>query len=264
MRGWKIALMAALLTTGMTTPVAAAGPPPGFGDHGGKGDDHGEADRPHDPEPESAKPDYPDATFAPANKANYTESDRPESEEIDEVVIHTMQGSYEGTKSWFENKDSEVSAHYIVRSEDGEITQMVHESDIGWHAGNWEVNEHSIGVEHEGYIDKPDKWYTDAMYESSARLVGSICERYGIPADRKHIIGHVEVPGADHTDPGPGWDWDKYMGLVKESMSASEEPPGDAPVANPGGSPVLPDEPSADMFGAATVSNGASDFSGTP
>ena len=39
--------------------------------------------------------------------------------------------------------------------------------------------------------------------------------------DRKHIIGHVEVPGTDHTDPGPHWDWDRYMRLVREAASGA-------------------------------------------
>jgi hypothetical protein len=39
-------------------------------------------------------------------------------------------------------------------------------------------------------------------------------DRYGIPKDRAHIVGHVEVPGNDHTDPGPNWDWTRYMQYV--------------------------------------------------
>ena len=49
---------------------------------------------------------------------------------------------------------------------------------------------------------------------------GGVCARYGIPVDREHIIGHVEVPGTDHTDPGPGWDWKKYLRLVEEATKA--------------------------------------------
>jgi N-acetyl-anhydromuramyl-L-alanine amidase AmpD len=58
------------------------------------------------------------------------------------------------------------------------------------------------------------------MYASSARLTAGICGRYGIPVDRRHIIGHVEVPGTDHTDPGPHWDWDRYIRLVHQAASA--------------------------------------------
>src|SRR5205823_6606113 len=33
----------------------------------------------------------------------------------------------------------------------------------------------------------------------------------GIAKDRQHIIGHVEVPGATHTDPGHFFNWPKFM-----------------------------------------------------
>jgi len=52
------------------------------------------------------------------------------------------------------------------------------------------------------------------MYRASAALTAEICKRYGIPRDRRHIIGHVEIPGARHTDPGRFWDWNRYMALV--------------------------------------------------
>jgi uncharacterized protein YgiM (DUF1202 family) len=33
--------------------------------------------------------------------------------------------------------------------------------------------------------------------------------------DRSRIIGHNEVPGATHTDPGPYFNWSYYMSLVR-------------------------------------------------
>ncbi|NEE28560.1 N-acetylmuramoyl-L-alanine amidase, partial [Streptomyces sp. SID7982] len=65
---------------------------------------------------------------------------------------------------------------------------------------------------------------TKEMYASSARLTASICARHGIPIDREHIIGHVEVPGTDHTDPGPHWDWDRYLELVRRAATAPPSP----------------------------------------
>ena len=218
MRGWIIALVSALIMATLATPVSAE---PGNRDHGGRGQDHGDAFRQPESGKESTKPDYDGARWSPAHKANYTNANRPKSDPINKVVIHTMQGSYKGTEAWFKNPDSEVSAHYIMSAKDAEITQMVHESDIGWHAGNWDVNVESIGIEHEGYVDNPGKWYTDKVYRASAKLVQSICERYDIPIDRDHIIAHSEVPGADHTDPGSGWDWSKYMKLVRSYDKAS-------------------------------------------
>ncbi|MGH2471383.1 MAG: hypothetical protein ACRDG6_03130 [Candidatus Limnocylindria bacterium] len=35
-----------------------------------------------------------------------------------------------------------------------------------------------------------------------------------MPLDRGHVVGHNEVPGSTHTDPGPTWDWPHFMWLV--------------------------------------------------
>ncbi|OPG13163.1 N-acetylmuramoyl-L-alanine amidase [Microbispora sp. GKU 823] len=162
---------------------------------------------------ETLSTDYGPAAWVPASSANYTASSRPSSYAIDRVVIHVTQGSYAGTISWFQNSAAQVSAHYVVKSSNGEITQTVREKDIAWHAGNWSYNTRSIGIEHEGYISDAS-WFTDAMYRASAALTRAICDKYGIPKDRAHIIGHNEVPGATHTDPGSYWNWTTYMNYV--------------------------------------------------
>ena len=160
--------------------------------------------------------EYPGARWVAAHSSNY--SNRTAS--IDRIIIHTTHGSYAGAISWFQNPSANVSAHYVIRSSDGAITQMVHERDKGWHVGNW--NSRSIGIEHEGYVADPGRWYTDAMYRSSAALVRHLCGKYGIPMDRAHIVGHSEAPGATHTDPGSGWNWSRFMDLVR---GVPEAPP---------------------------------------
>lgn len=157
--------------------------------------------------------DYPGAHWVAASTGNYTASSRPDSYPIEMVVIHVTQETFDNTITLFQDPNHAACAHYVTRSADGYIDQMVREHDIAWHAGNWDYNTRSIGIEHEGWVDEP-KWFTDEMYQASAKLTASICNRYSIPKDRDHIIGHVEVPGTDHTDPGPNWDWDKYMSMV--------------------------------------------------
>ncbi|MCH0557435.1 MULTISPECIES: N-acetylmuramoyl-L-alanine amidase [Streptomyces] len=157
--------------------------------------------------------DYPTAEWQPASTSNSTASDRPLSYTVDRVIIHVTQETYGDTLAIFMNPQKRVSAHYVVRSADGHIAQCVHETDIAWHAGNWDYNTRSVGIEHEGWVDRPT-YFTDALYEQSAQLTAAICARYGIPRDREHIIGHYQVPGSDHTDPGPDWDWVRYIRLV--------------------------------------------------
>jgi N-acetyl-anhydromuramyl-L-alanine amidase AmpD len=157
--------------------------------------------------------DYPAAEWQPASTSNYTRSDRPTSYPFDYVIIHVTQETYAKTLTIFQNPEKKVTAHYLVRSADGHVAQCVRDSDIAWHAGSWDYNTHSIGIEHEGWVDRP-AYFTDALYEQSARLTAAICTKHGIPKDRAHIIGHYEVPGTDHTDPGPHWDWTRYIRLV--------------------------------------------------
>jgi len=162
---------------------------------------------------EAVAVDYPGAEWAPASTSNYTASNRPTAYPLDYVIIHVTQATYLDALSIFQNPKKNVSAHYVVRSADGHVAQCVREQDIAWHAGNWDYNTRSIGIEHEGWVDRP-AYFTNALYEESAKLTASICARHGIPKDRAHIIGHYEVPGTDHTDPGPNWDWTRYIRLV--------------------------------------------------
>ena len=121
-------------------------------------------------------------------------------------------------------------AHYVVRSSDGDVTQMVREKDEAWHSGNGDVNDRSIGIEHEAWTNVCS-WMTDAMYRSSAQLSAYFAIKYLIPIDRRHFIAHSEVPDpnhpgqfggyAHHTDPGRCWDWPKYMALIKDFAAAS-------------------------------------------
>ena len=160
------------------------------------------------------------------------------------IVIHDIEGTMPGAISIFRSAASQVSAHYIVRSRDGHIVKMVHETDDAWHAGHGWFNRHSIGIEHEGFAHRKrgGGYYTDTLYEASARLSCAIAHRYNIPVDRKHIFGHLNVPSnlashtlcsdargiagacggvSHHTDPGRYWNWTKYMHLVASCVRSA-------------------------------------------
>ena len=186
--------------------------------------------------------DYPAAIWDPAPDCNYSER----TNQVKAVVIHYTEGSYAGCISWFKNCDSQVSAHYVIRSSDGQVTQMVREADKAWHARS--ANGYSIGIEHEAY-GNIWSFFTDAMYRSSANLVLDICSRYeSIDGHRTFyrdtldngtclnnglhdlggenacvkIRGHQHYPDQSHTDPGPYWDWNYYYKLINEGTSVTE------------------------------------------
>ncbi|MFD4690823.1 N-acetylmuramoyl-L-alanine amidase [Streptomyces sp. NPDC058463] len=163
-------------------------------------------------------------TGDPADKetyGNYDTSDRPHSNAVKFIVLHDTEVDYDTTLKIFQNPLNQTSAHYVVRSADGHVTQMVKNKDVAWQAGNWYLNTHSIGIEQEGVAAEGAKWYTPEMYRSTARLVRHLAAKYDIPLDRQHIIGHDGVPPTSaagtrnmHWDPGPYWDWNRFMALL--------------------------------------------------
>ena len=153
-------------------------------------------------------------------------------------VIHDMEGYYYSSVSYLNRCDISASIHYSVNgltdSSDygappGEITQSVLETNYAWHARCW--NTWMFGTEHEGFANNP-AWFTEAMYQASAGLHRHLCDTYGIPKDRNHIIAHGQKSDAawvswmatnypsinatcnTHTDPGPFWDWTHFMALI--------------------------------------------------
>lgn len=179
----------------------------------------------------AATPDYPGAS-------SYTQGIHyswRSSRKIKYIVIHTIEGSAAGAISWFKHKSSRVSAHYIV-SYSGTVTQMIREKDKAWHAGNSTYNEHSIGIENEGYAGK-NNW-TEAQYKSLAKLTRYLCDKYDIPIDRSRLIAHKEVPGATHWDPGPHFKWDYFLHLVRTSGKGGSTTPAPKPTPAPAPAPA--------------------------
>lgn len=176
--------------------------------------------------------EYGPAIFNPAATCNISSRN---GTAISAITIHTIQGTYAGAISWAQNCSSSVSYHYVLRSSDGQVTQMVLEADKAWHVGS--ENPYTIGYEHEGYTTQP-QWYTDAMYGASADLSRDIVNSgYGIPALRTYygassdqtqtlgsctkIKGHQHYPNQTHTDPGINWDWEKYYRLINNNPAVT-------------------------------------------
>ena len=150
------------------------------------------------------------------------------------VVIHTMEiterdGAAELCARWFQNPESEVSAHYCVDADT--IVQCVREDDIAWHARGG--NATSIGIELAGYAGQRALGWSDAysraVVERAARLTADVCGRYGIPirrlraadlvAGKRGVTGHADVSAAfhksDHWDPGPDFPWSRFLRLAR-------------------------------------------------
>jgi N-acetyl-anhydromuramyl-L-alanine amidase AmpD len=188
---------------------------------------------------------YPPIQFIAASSSNFGSR---QGGKVRFVVIHDMEGTLAGTIAVFRNPGRQASAHYNIRARDGHIVQMVSESSAAWHAGHAYFNHNSIGIEHEGFADRPagGGFYTSTLYTASSQLTCAIAKKYGIPVDRKHIFGHGNVPSnlsshvlcsdassvagrcggaSHHHDPGRFWNWTTYMRLVARCVSNKPTPP---------------------------------------
>ena len=120
------------------------------------------------------------------------------------VVLHTEDGSEAGTRSWFNDSASEVSAFFSVSLE-GSVMQ--YGPLTGWMAWSQaEGNSRWIGIEHEDGGD-PAKPFTAAQMNATAHLTEVLSRHYGFPlADatdpftQHGVTLHSEggVPFGDH------------------------------------------------------------------
>lgn len=106
-----------------------------------------------------------------------------------------------------------VSAHFLVRR-DGTVIQFVPCHRRAWHAGasSWQgrarCNDFSIGIELEGSDYVP---FTERQYAALVRLTRHLLRTYPI----RHVAGHSDIAPERKTDPGPFFEWDRYLGALQ-------------------------------------------------
>jgi N-acetyl-anhydromuramyl-L-alanine amidase AmpD len=141
------------------------------------------------------------------------------------VSIHQMEGFYQGSISTFLTSPDEVSAHYLIRDSDGQVTQMVREARRANHT--FRNNEYTLGIEQEGFKGQSN-WYSNATYNSVIAIVKNMCARWTIPctsvytgpatdtesvqASSLRIKGHQHYSGqgGNRSDPGRFFNWTRF------------------------------------------------------
>ena len=109
-----------------------------------------------------------------------------------------------------------VSAHLLIQR-DGDLVQFVNFRERAWHAGQscfdgrHNCHDFSIGIELEGADDVP---YTDVQY---CRLQGvTLALLASFPGlAKERIVGHSDVAPGRKTDPGPAFDWTRYLARLE-------------------------------------------------
>ncbi len=132
--------------------------------------------------------------------------------------------------------DYELSIHYIVQR-DGTVRCYIPEDRVAWHAGKGQwaddptytdsMNHYAIGIEivaigsasdmsqyltaaEYAQLDDSLKGFTQAQYDTLRALVTDLCQRYDIPMDRQHVLGHDEY-STRKNDPGELFDWSQII-----------------------------------------------------
>ena len=165
---------------------------------------------------------------------NFNDRMAGEGGRVQMVIIHSCEGAYNGCWSWLANAQSQVSAHYVVREDGAEITQLVREELRAWHIGasydstrnaghagrlqGIQSNHFTIGIEHGGYASQTE--WPEAQLDASARLVCDVARRWGIPRDRVHIVAHGQLQPWNRTDPGANWPWADYIARIDRHCTA--------------------------------------------
>ena len=174
-------------------------------------------------------------TFIPGSPAHMSGSNG----KITRIVMHgtvssCARGGARNVARYFQSSTSGGLAHFVV--DPGEVIQCCKEDTACWHAP---PNKGSIGVELCDWQSGSSARWLDsdhtAMLQHAAGLVADLCKRYSIPvrkisaadltAGRSGICGHADVSQAfrqsDHTDPGAGFPWPKFISMVQ----AATRPP---------------------------------------
>lgn len=121
---------------------------------------------------------------------------------IDRIVIHHNATINKDVAmgTWYVGSGAYTSAHYEVTPT--EIIGCVEETYAAYHCGGTggsdtpkmaNPNERSIGIENVNSSGAPS-WAVDAKTVANcAKLVKDLCNYYGIPCDRQHVLAHKEV-----------------------------------------------------------------------
>jgi hypothetical protein len=100
--------------------------------------------------------------------------------------------------------------HWIVRN-DGSAYRLLHDSEIGWHAGSWDVNCRSIAI----VLDNDYEWGPPS--EGELRGIARIIWNHYHFVSRSRILGHCEVtmktvcPSRLFLDGGGHYGWKRQI-----------------------------------------------------
>lgn len=137
--------------------------------------------------------------------------------EVDLIVVHTPEGSYEGTIKFLQNPNAGVSYHVLIKEDGKEATQLVPWGRKAWHAKVH--NSRSDGISIAGRAASTHAF--SPAGRAAARVVAFRLTKRGLPPkwQRSGGVGggfcrHADLQ-SDRSDPMPLSRWLSFVAMVK-------------------------------------------------
>ncbi|PWG65041.1 peptidoglycan recognition protein family protein [Bifidobacterium callitrichidarum] len=141
---------------------------------------------------------------------------------IDKILVHHNSGPLSIEGCWQVWQTRAASAHYQVDAA-GRIGRLVNDADTAWHAGDWDANTTSIGIEHADITSQP--WtISEATLDNGAHLVAALCHHYGLgrPEWLKNVFPHNHFQATECPASIGGTQRDAYMARAQQYYDQME------------------------------------------
>lgn len=154
-----------------------------------------------------------------------------EGHAVERVVIHKTGGgsSAPGIASWFQDARSQVSTNYVI-GPDGTIICCCDECNGAWangaltegHDPMWDTlagvnpNDVTVSIEFVDPATDNSSPLTDAQKAVGFPLIKRICQRWHLPMDDRHIVGHNSLDPVNRRDCPGNFPWEDLWAYSKQ------------------------------------------------
>lgn len=160
------------------------------------------------------------------------------------IAIHNTSNtaSAEAEASYATRRTDGVSSHFYCDADS--VIQSLDTTAKAGHAGSGSGNNNAVAVEITGTNDRSrDWWLRNVAWDLLGEVLAQVCRAYSIQVRRASVAemtGNPQVRafyshddmrrawgGTTHTDPGPGFPWDRLFGAVNAALGGATPTEGD-------------------------------------
>jgi len=158
------------------------------------------------------------------------------------IAIHNTSNNASDTAeaAYATRRTDGVSSHFYCDKDS--VTQSLDTDVRAGHAGSRLGNDNAIAVEITGANAwSRATWLSSVAWDALGRVLAQVCTHHGIAVRRASVTEMVDNPkvkafyshddmrrawgGTTHTDPGPGFPWDRLFAAVNAALGAAPVAP---------------------------------------